>query len=104
MKTITAKELQDLIKIKPSLLLVDVRETSEWQSQHVESSINLPLSDSQGIHAFLKSKNKSEEIFIMCQRGGRSFSFATFLNENGYTNITNVEGGLDSWLLAEKGI
>ena len=97
MKTITAKELQDLIKIKPSLLLVDVRETSEWQSQHIESSINLPLSDSQRYSClFLKSKNKSEEIFIMCQRGGRSFSFATFLNENGYTNITNVEGGLDS--------
>ena len=44
MKLINANELTDLIK-KNNALIIDVREPSEYHSEHIENAILMPLSN-----------------------------------------------------------
>jgi len=40
---------------------------------------------------------KSTEIVVHCKSGARSQRAALILKENGYTNVSNLAGGITAW-------
>jgi monothiol glutaredoxin len=40
---------------------------------------------------------KDAPLAFMCHRGGRSRNVAERYRRRGYTNVYNVEGGIDAW-------
>jgi adenylyltransferase/sulfurtransferase len=36
-------------------------------------------------------------LLALCHHGGRSMRVTQFLRANGFTNVSNVAGGIDAW-------
>ena len=76
--------------------LVDVREPEEWAICHIEGSELLPLSAWPQI-ARERLLDSGEALLVICHHGVRSARAAEFLQQNGFTNVINVTGGVEAW-------
>ena len=61
--------------------IVDVRTVEEFQSGHVESSVNIPLADLENRLTEVQAMN--QPIILCCASGNRAGKAMTYLNEQG---------------------
>lgn len=98
MQTVTAPELAtwlaDDTRAKPVLL--DVREPWEFQTCHIAGSVPMPMNS---VPARMQELEDDAPIVCICHHGARSMSVAAFLERNGFTNVTNLTGGVHAWAL-----
>ncbi|MFM1994476.1 MAG: hypothetical protein RL537_1165 [Actinomycetota bacterium] len=80
--------------------LIDVREDSEYQSGHVPGAKHIPLGS---LGERLNEIPKDQEIWVICQSGGRSMKAANALEDLGYSAVS-VAGGTGAWIQAGKEI
>ncbi|WOI21775.1 rhodanese-like domain-containing protein [Nonlabens ulvanivorans] len=71
--------------------LLDVRTASEFNSNHIEGSKNIPV---QVIDQKMKSLDKEKPVIVYCAMGGRSNIAASKLKANGF-KVVNA-GGIGS--------
>lgn len=97
MKEMTVSELKDLMDAKKDVILIDVREQHEWDEDYIEGAILLPKSEFPGN---LKSFNayKDKPIVLQCRSGRRSFDVGLVLLQNGFSDLSNLEGGILAWI------
>ena len=95
-ESIGATELKKKIEENPSSILIDCREQDEWDDKHVDGFTLIPLSCFEQSLEVLK--DKEADIHIMCRSGKRSMNACLFLEENGYSNLFNCEGGIIEWI------
>lgn len=77
-------------------LILDVRSENEFQSGHVTKAINIPLQVLSGRIGELE-KYKDKPVLAMCRSGNRSSSACAILRKQGFTNVTNLAGGIMAW-------
>jgi rhodanese-related sulfurtransferase len=78
---------------KPPVLL-DVREPWEYQTCRIEGSTLVPMNT---IPARVRELDSDTEIVVICHHGARSFQVAVFLERNGFSNLYNLQGGVNAW-------
>ena len=78
---------------KPPVLL-DVREPWEYQTCRIEGSTLAPM---HTIPARTQDLDPEEETVVICHHGARSFQVALFLERNGFSNLYNLQGGVQAW-------
>lgn len=90
----TTKEVSEMIK--GDVLLVDVRNADEIaeQSYDVKNIINIPL---DSIEAKMNLIPKDKQVILVCQGGKRSKEAYDILAKKGFTNLANMEGGMNAW-------
>ncbi|EFC43350.1 molybdopterin synthase [Naegleria gruberi] len=106
---ITAKEFEQII-LKDSSnsnhILLDVRENIQYNIASVPHAVNFPLKKMekpetiQAIKDEISKKSSSINdfpIYVMCRRGIASVSATKLLIQNGFTNVKNIDGGINSW-------
>ena len=102
MQTVTAPELAawlaDESREKPVLL--DVREAWEFQTCHIEGAVPIPMNT---VPARMQELEEDTPIVCICHHGARSMSVAAFLERNGFTQVTNLTGGIHAWALQVDG-
>ena len=80
------------------MIILDVRTTSEYQDEHLEQAINLPVQDlhtnTPGAQEILNTIAKDVPVKVHCASGGRSALAKQILESKGYTNVENL-GGLE---------
>jgi rhodanese-related sulfurtransferase len=99
MADITCKELKDRINNNEPLNIIDVRETYEYDAVNM-GAINIPL----GLlpHRLDELEQyKNQELIIHCKSGRRSDNAKKFLEQQGYTNVRNLLGGIDEFVITE---
>ena len=83
-------------------ILVDVRTTEEYSTEHLKGALNIDGKDSL---AFMpKAKEllpKDKTIMVYCRTGRRSAMAANKLAAEGY-KVINLKGGITAWKMAEK--
>lgn len=78
------------------VIILDVRESSEYSSGHLRDSIHIPISAlSKRVSELEKFKNK--KILAYCRSGARSNTACRTLNKLGFENVSNLAGGILSW-------
>ena len=75
-------------------MLVDVRETHEFEYENVPGAFLLPLSF---LDPELFPAITDKRIVVMCAVGKRSAAAQKQLTQLGLANVFNLAGGLDSW-------
>ncbi|MSR50809.1 MAG: sulfurtransferase [Gemmataceae bacterium] len=78
------------------LLLIDVREESEFATDHIPSAIHL----SKGVierDIELAVPDLATEIILYCGGGFRSALSAENLARMGYSNVISMDGGIRVW-------
>jgi len=75
--------------------LLDVREPHEFAIVDMGAPL-IPVGElAQNLHRL--TFPKSTEIVVHCKSGARSQRAALILKENGYTNVSNLAGGITAW-------
>ncbi len=81
--------------------VLDVRERSEWEEEHIPGSINVPWHDIEGIPDGL---DPSAPIAAICGSGERSAVAASLLRNAGAEQAIHVvDGGVARWLSLREG-
>lgn len=71
--------------------VIDVREQQEWDYYHLQSSILLPMNT---IPYSLGTISDDKPLYIVCAHGVRSAAVCNYLEEQGYSSLHNVTGGM----------
>lgn len=74
--------------------IVDVRTEAEWNSGHIEGAEHLVLTEMllKGV-----SLPKNEEIIVTCRVGYRGNIAASYLQQQGFSKVGNLAGGMKAW-------
>lgn len=96
MKTIQVAELNHKLQNGEKIHLVDVRESFEHDEFNI-GGILLPLGDIRMGDTEKIDHLKDEEVYLYCRSGNRSGQAALILETMGFTNVTNVVGGMLAW-------
>ena len=87
MKEISA---QDFVKLdKDKITIVDMREETEYNYNHFEKSVNIPISK---FWVVVDNIPKDKPVYVFCNSGYFSEEMVILLKERGY-DATNVLGG-----------
>ncbi len=93
--SISTLEATQLINHQSALVL-DVREPDEFQKGHILNARNFPLAQVEARAGELE-KFKEKTIIVACASGTRSGSAAAILRKRGFTNVFNLNGGINAW-------
>jgi rhodanese-related sulfurtransferase len=74
--------------------ILDVREPDEWNQFHVPDSTLIPLGE---LASRVNELPKDKEIVVVCRSGNRSAKGRDILLNAGFTQVTNMAGGLTQW-------
>jgi len=77
-------------------VIIDVRSNNEWNNQRIPGAVHIPLSDLKGRMDELKSF-EGKQLIMQCAVGGRSSKAVEILQEAGFANVSNMNGGLVAW-------
>ncbi|MFZ0453261.1 MAG: rhodanese-like domain-containing protein [Ignavibacteriaceae bacterium] len=88
------KEAKDILDNNKSVRLIDVREEWENHKARIKNSELMPLSR---FVQMSKSLNKEQIIIVYCHHGVRSLQVCNYLETLGFSNLINLEGGIDAW-------
>ncbi|RFN58581.1 rhodanese-like domain-containing protein [Marixanthomonas ophiurae] len=76
--------------------LVDVRTTEEFGVSHLKDAQNICVTDAD-FQEKIKDLDKTKPVYVYCRSGGRSARAAKILEENGFTKVYDLQGGITSW-------
>jgi rhodanese-related sulfurtransferase len=99
---IQPQELQRRLAEGEPIQLVDVREDAELELARLSHPVlHLPLSRSQEwVPDLDQHLDRDRPIAVVCHAGIRSWQFGAWLIEQqGYGQVWNVQGGIDAWSL-----
>jgi glyoxylase-like metal-dependent hydrolase (beta-lactamase superfamily II)/rhodanese-related sulfurtransferase len=87
-------ELNHLLEEDSMLTLLDVRRPAEFKAGHVPHAKNAELAHLGDLTGDI---DKTERVAVMCQSGYRSATACSLLQKLGFTNVSNVVGGMSAW-------
>ena len=93
-KDISVTELAKWRESDKKFTLLDVREPDEIATVALEGSVNIPMRE---VPQRIGELDKMETVAVLCHHGGRSARVAMFLTSNGFTDVHNVDGGINAY-------
>ena len=85
-----------MMQAEQKAIIVDVRETDEWNAGHIAGAIHIPLGEIQNRVTEL-TQYQSRPIITQCRSGVRSAKAADLLKMAGFTKVYNLDGGINAW-------
>ena len=100
----TPTEAYETLKNDSSVVYIDVRTEGEFEQGHPEGAYNVPVlfADPAGgpatqnadfVSVVERHFGHDTAVLVGCMSGGRSSKACTMLEQAGYTNLSNVQGG-----------
>src|SRR5437870_3941427 len=92
--TMSAHELKQKMDAREPFELIDVRETFEYEIARIDGARLIPLGE---IAERVNELQREDPIVIHCHSGQRSAQAVRLLQQRGFANVYNLEGGIDAW-------
>jgi rhodanese-related sulfurtransferase len=93
MNEITVQELKEKIDKGEDFQLIDVREDFEYETSNLGGQL-IPLG---GVLIEVEKIHKDKPVVVMCRSGKRSAAAIMQLEQRGFTNLSNLSGGILAW-------
>lgn len=87
-------EAKAILDARPDAWLLDVRTVAEWNRARIPGA---RLAAHDGVVDELLALDRATPVLVVCHHGGRSLAAASRLAAAGFTDVANVEGGIDRW-------
>ncbi|MBI3523097.1 MAG: sulfurtransferase [Betaproteobacteria bacterium] len=99
MQQISAPQLnqwlnESLSGTRPKPQLLDVREPWELDVCRIADARSMPM---RSVPARYLELDRDSEIVVICHHGVRSYQVAMFLEQQGFTKVLNLHGGVAAW-------
>jgi adenylyltransferase/sulfurtransferase len=93
---IGVQDLKEKLEAGERVAVLDVREPHEYEVANLEAqgAKLIPLGE---LPERLAELNQNDEIAVHCKTGGRSARAVKILQNAGFGNVYNVEGGITAW-------
>ena len=83
------------------LQLIDVREPEEVEIASLPGFLLYPLSQSQSWTQILPTQlDREKETYVLCHHGMRSAQMCQWLSAQGFTQVHNIQGGIEAYAIA----
>ena len=82
------------VKDRDDVVVLDVREQWEYDEGHIPGVTLIPMGE---VANRLSEIPTDKSVIVTCRSGNRSSQVATFLRDQGFTNVHNMEGGILAW-------
>lgn len=96
MQTISVQELKQRLEAGEAIHILDVREPAEYADYNIGAHL-LPLGQIMGGMIDDIEDWKDKEVVVHCRSGMRSMQACLMLEQMGFTNTKNLEGGIIAW-------
>lgn len=90
------------IKNENDIVFLDSREKKEYKISHIKNAVWVGYDDFKLNR--VKNTPKNKKIVVYCSVGYRSEKIAEKLLNSGYTNVSNLYGGIFEWVHKDKKI
>ena len=91
---ISVQELKRKMDASEAFELIDVREPFEFEIARIDRAKLIPLAEITGRADQLQ---RDQPIVVHCHSGRRSAQAVRLLQQRGFANVYNLEGGIDAW-------
>ena len=91
---VSPERAAELLAADPALTLIDVRAPGERSAKSIERSVHIPL---QRLAENTRDLPRDTPLLVHCAGGYRSSSAASLLQRAGFTNVSELAGGLAAW-------
>jgi len=81
-------------QISEGTTVMDVRAAVEFRSGHVTGSVNVPLGR---LVTYMADKPREKPVILLCESGSRSAIGASLLTAAGFSDVSNLTGGIAAW-------
>ena len=98
--SLPAKEFSKKLDQTKDAQLVDVRTPGEFRNGHLKSAMNIDW-NADDFTEKAKALDKDKPVFVYCMSGPRSTAAAAKLQEIGFKNVYEMQGGMMKWRNAE---
>jgi rhodanese-related sulfurtransferase len=89
-----------LLMSRNKALVLDVRDPAEFAAGHIQGAKNIPVAE-LGNRLKEIEKFKDKAILVHCQRGMRAKTACGILRAQQFSQLHNLQGGLDTWIEAK---
>ena len=96
MKTTNFETLKPRLDAGENIHLVDVREPAEHAEYNIGGNL-IPLGKVQIMQIDEIEDLRNEEVIVYCRSGRRSANAAMILEQLGFINVYNLDGGMLDW-------
>ncbi len=93
-ENIAPRELKRRLDAEDAPVLLDVRELWEFEIARIEGSKLVPMGE---MPERVSELDPSVETVVICHHGSRSAYVTQALQQAGFENVLNLEGGLDAY-------
>lgn len=97
-------DLDKIIKQKPDITLLDIREPYEFEVMHIRNSINVPRGVLESACDWGYEETvpdiaccRQRQVIVICRSGNRSVLAAHTMQQMGYENVISLKTGLAGW-------
>ena len=87
-----AEWMADQARAKP--LVLDVREPGELEICRIDGALAMPR---RTVPAQAGTLEAAAPVVVVCHHGMRSMQVAMFLEREGFTDVVNLQGGIEAW-------
>jgi thioredoxin 1 len=94
-KTISPTDFEQKLKLADAQL-IDVRSPEEYADGGIAGSLNINY-NSADFEDRISKLDKTKPVLVYCLSGGRSGNAANKMNEMGFKEVYNMQGGLVQW-------
>jgi hydroxyacylglutathione hydrolase len=94
---ISAGELHNMLQKKINFVLLDVRAPLEFEENHIEGAVNIPVAD---LRTRYNELDPTQKTVLLCSSGNRSSLGASILKQKGFTDVINLAGGMTGYSAA----
>ena len=91
---ISARELQEMRNKGTPFTLLDVREPEELAISRLDGFIHIPMGV---LPVRAQELSKDSPVVVFCHRGVRSRLAARWMREHGFSDVVDLEGGIEAW-------
>jgi sulfur-carrier protein adenylyltransferase/sulfurtransferase len=91
---ISVQELKRKTDAREAFELIDVREPFEYEIARIDGAKLIPLGE---IADRMDELQREQAIVVHCHSGKRSAQAVRLLQQRGFSNVYNLEGGINAW-------
>lgn len=100
-QVITPEQVVAAMNENENIQLIDVRTPQEFLEGHLKNAQNICVT-SDDFEERVKQLDKDKPVYLYCRSGGRSANAAQILEEMGFTEVYDLQGGITNW--KDKGL
>ena len=101
-RVVPVNEAADVFENQPEgLVILDVRTPEEFDAGHLEGATLIDFYEPDFADR-IADLDRDTPYLLYCRSGNRSGSAAELMEELGFTDVTDVDGGINAWVDASQ--